>query len=173
MNKSGNIQNEIVKYLAIALLSFLGFLLLSIFSDVLPIIFPALKTLPLVLLLKIILLLLVLSSLSVILNFILWFKSKPYKPNALNGKLLNIPWHAEMVYPAPGVATKIDTRINFLCPKHKTHLQDSQEPFKDRIVKTVYCKNCKDHYHFKSVGSNISLPEAWEMVRSQILNKVH
>jgi len=161
-----NILRDLTKYLVGAILSALGYLLLSIYSDVLTVIFPALQEIPQKILLKIILFVVTLLALSIILNFILWLKSKPSRPDAMNGKFCKVPWMAEIDYSG----REILTHIHWHCPKHKIKLIDNSVPNSQEHV--LHCNKCNKDYPMISGDANIDPREAWNIIHNEILQRV-
>ena len=71
-------------------------LLASIFSDILPAIYPSLKGLSAVLYLKLLLLLTILLLISLLMMFLFYNKSKEFRPFKKNGKYKDFKWIADI-----------------------------------------------------------------------------
>jgi hypothetical protein len=163
-------KDKLLPLLVGAIISSLGAIALSISSDLVPSIMPALKTLPVQLYIKLILLLLlVLLTLSV-LAFVLYLRSKDYKPRAMKGSFSGINWVAEINYSDKRHEVSIET--HWLCPRHKTFLglKDAEVP--NCSYNNLFCRKCNHLYELKSDGDIVYLEEAERIIRQEILRKI-
>ena len=146
-----------------------GAILISIWSDVVPSAMPALKDLPIELYIKIILLLLLLLVAS-ILGYVLYIRTKDYRPRTMKGRFSGINWIAEIDYRAHIQDIGID--IHWLCPKHRTFLGAKDAEVPNCCYRNLFCRKCDELYELKSAGDTIYLEEAQSLIRQEILGKI-
>ncbi len=167
-----SIQDNIVPVLVTAILSFFSFLLLGIWSELLPLFLPPLQKLPINFYLKIILLLLTLLILAISLIILLFFQLKPKQPRVMHGKFQRLQWRCEITYWKDRQNNPVDPHIYFLCPVHKTSLHLQQAVGAPGVYHELYCPKCKKTYSFTEKGAMIYLEEAEKQIRHQILSTV-
>ncbi len=167
-----NIRDNLLGYLITAVCSFLGFLLVGIFSDFLPVILPQLQKLPITLYLRTILLLLTLLALLISILIVFIFQSKPSIPSAISGKYCGVKYIAQI----DGLRLQRDGEviiyISWHCPIHKTVLQNSSEIINGESISTNYCKACKKHYKFLIAGAYLNWNEATRIIQDEIRHKI-
>lgn len=166
-------KQHIIPILITAFISFIGYILLSIFSDILPIIIPALSKLSMGIYLKMVLLLMVVIVILVLIISAVISKSKPYRPRTDKGKLYNISWSAEIEYMNGEKMCDIRTYISWFCPKHQTPLSSQQANVSRKAVHTLYCDRCNKAHDIKNRNTIMYLEEAEMIVRQQILDKIN
>jgi len=164
------VKEKIFPLLIGAALSALGLILLSLFTEILPIILPSLQKLPVTIYLKLLLFLLVLLGISVLIIVIALGKNKPTRPNALSGKYRNIPWNADIDYRKQYNDIVID--VYWLCPKYRTPLELRQIPNPRKSIHTLFCDKCNKIHDIKHKQITIPVEEAVRIVRADIGKKI-
>src|SRR5213080_2033722 len=114
------IRENVVPLLVGSILSGLGALAVSIYSDFLPALIPALQNVAPQTYIKLILLLVLLLLLVAAVAIALFVKTKPYRPRSLSGKAFGFMWSAELDYSKKG--EEVEVELQWLCPKHTVFL---------------------------------------------------
>lgn len=166
------IREHTVPILLTALCSFLGYLVLGIFTDILPVILPPLQSLPVVLYLRLILLLITLLALSVIVIIILALKSKPSMPALMSEKYCGIKFIGQ-INTSWLKQGEVVIDISSHCPKHNIILQISSSVIKGQNMPTLFCRACEKHYYLFENGAFIKPDEAIDIIRDRMLKKIN
>lgn len=161
------IRDSIVPVLIASVLTGLGAIALSIYSDFVPALIPALQSVPPKTYVKIVLLLLLLLSLVVAVAVALWLKAKPYRPRALFGKAFGFKWSAEIDY--SNRREEIEIELQWLCPKHAVFLGKKDAKVPDSAYSNLWCAKCDQVYQLESEGDSVYIEEAGQIVRREIL----
>jgi len=154
-----------------AALTGLGAVLLSIYADVLPLLLPALTTVPIATLLKVIALLLLSLVLAGLVAVGLFLHSKPKRPLVLYGKEFGLKWVAELDYSRKR-NTEVEVEVHWFCPKHRVLLGAKSAEIPDTAYYTLFCAKCDRLYPLEIAGAPVHLEEAKEVVRLGILSKI-
>jgi len=161
---------DIVLALVGSILSALGALGLSIYSDLLPRILPALQTVAAETYVKIILLIVLVLLLVTAVAVALYIKGRPYRPRSLWGKAFGFKWSAELDYSQKG--EDIEIELQWLCPRHGVFLGLKSAEIPETAYYNLWCRKC-DHVHeMKSGGAPVYVEEANRIVRRQILTRL-
>jgi len=166
------IKQHIIPMAIAALGSFVVYILLSIFSDMLPVLLPSLKEIAVVVYIKMILLLIAIILILVLIICAIINKSKPHKPRAMSGKFHNIEWSAEIEYREGREYRDVRTHIVWLCPKYKTPLSLKQMDAPNAKYHTLYCSKCKKTHDVENKGEIIPAENADMTVRREILKNI-
>ena len=145
-------------------------LLASIFSDILPAIYPSLKGLSAVLYLKLLLLLTILLLISLLMMFLFYNKSKEFRPFKKNGKYKDFKWIADIKEYDPRRGW--DIWINFLCPVHGVYLGNKDAKVPECSYHVLWCSHCNKEYPFHINGDAIHLEEIENVIKDKIIGKL-
>jgi len=149
-----------------------GFLALiaSIFSDILPLIYPSLSSIPVSLYLKLIFLLTILLLFALFLLLIFYNKSKEFKPFKKTGKYEKLKWIADI--------KEYDTHggwniwINFICPIHGVYLGRKDAEVPDCCYGVLWCKHCEKKYPFTIKNSVVHLEEIESIIKDKVISEL-
>lgn len=153
-------MSEIVKIIIGGIIGFLGAIFISIKSDILPVVLPSLKTVPIICYLKIIVLLITLILLLVILIIFLYLKSRLFVPVSGKGKFYGVLYEYHIDSEQYNRSKNVIVRLDWICPKHTTALQKNYETVEKQSIQTLYCNACKKYYPIIIKGSRITPDEA-------------
>src|SRR5687768_10198816 len=110
------IRDSVVPLSIGVLIGALPSLLVSIYSDLLPVLLPPLQSVPSDIYVKIILLISLVLIIVVIVAIALYVQAKPKRPLALWGREFGYRWVAEFDY--SGVREPLEINVRWLCPTH-------------------------------------------------------
>lgn len=161
------------KILPILLGSFVtGFiaLLASIFSDILPIVYPSLKNLSVSLYLKLILLLVVLLIIVFFILLIFYNKSKEFKPFKKKGKYRGFKWIADIKEYDPHRGW--DIWINFICPIHGVYLGRKDAKVPECCYGVLWCSHCNKQYPVYIKNDIIHLEEVEAIIEDEVIGEL-
>lgn len=153
-----------------SILSGLGALVLSIYSDFLPVLIPALQSVAPQTYLKIVLLLVLLLLLVAAVAIALVVNAKPYRPRTLSGKAFGFRWSAELDYSKK--REEVEIELQRLCPIHAVFLGAKSAEVPETTYHNLWCAKCDRTYEMKSQGDKVYLEEARPIVRRQILSQL-
>lgn len=165
-----SIRDSVVPVLVGSILSGLGALALSIYSDFLPALIPALQNVAPQTYVKIVLLLVLLLLLVAAVAIALIVKTKPYRPRALSGKGFGFRWSAELDYSKK--REEVEIELQWLCPKHAVFLGAKSAEVPETTYHNLWCAKCDRTYEMTSQGDTVYLEEARDIVRRQILGRL-
>lgn len=161
------IRESIVPVLIGSILSGLGALALSVYSDFVPALAPALQNIAAKTYVEIILLLCLVLLLVVAVAIILWIKTKQYRPRALSGKAFGFKWSAEIDY--SNKREEVEIELQWLCPKHAVFLGIKSAEVPETTYYNLWCAKCGHIYQMKSHQDPVYVQEAEIIVRRKIL----
>lgn len=145
-------------------------LLASIFSDILPIIYPSLSNISISLYLKLLLLLAILFFITFFMLLIYYNKSKEFKPFKKTGKYKGFKWIADIKEYDPNIGW--DIWINFICPIHGVYLGRKDAKVPDCRYGVLWCSHCNKQYPFKIGNSVIHLEEVESIIKDKVISKL-
>jgi len=164
------IKDKIIPLLIGATLTGILSLIVSIFSDIIPTIAPFLKDIQAALYLKVILLLCVILVVMCILAFVLYERSKEFKPFKKKGKYRGFKWVADINAYDPHRGW--DVYINFICPVHKVHFSRKDAKVPECEYSVLWCRHCNKEYPIRAAGDIIHLEEASRMIKTDVISKL-
>lgn len=164
------IRDTLVPALIGAILSGLGILALSIYTDFLPALTLAFQNVAPATFVKILLLLALVLLLVAAFAIVLYIRTKSYKPRSLTGKAFGFRWSAELDY--SGKREEVAIELQWLCPKHSVFLGIKSAEVPETTYYNLWCAKCGNVYHMKSQGDPVYVQEAEIIVRRQILNRL-
>ncbi|APW42076.1 hypothetical protein [Rhodoferax saidenbachensis] len=153
-----------------AILSGVGALAMSIYSDFLPGLIPVLKSIAPEIYIKISALLALLFVLAAALALVAFMKARPYRPRALAGKKFGFQWTAELDY--SNKRSEVEVEVQWLCPKHGVHLGIKSAEIPETTYHTLWCMKCDKSYPMQSHGDAVHVEEVERLVRREILGKL-
>lgn len=145
-------------------------LLASIFSDILPIIYPSLKNLSATLYIKLILLLTVLLLIGLFMLLIFYNKSKEFRPFKKSGKYKDLKWIADIKEYDPHRGW--DIWINFICPVHGVYLGRKDANVPECCYGVLWCSHCNKQYPIYINGDVIHLEEVESIIKDEVIGKL-
>lgn len=162
------IKNKIIPILMGSFLTGLVALILSIVSDVLPIIYPSLQSISSSLYLKLLLLLLQLLCVALCMLLFFYNMSKQFKPFKKSGKYAGLKWIADIKEYDP--LRGWDIWVNFICPKHGVYMgrKDAQVP--NCCYGVLWCSHCNKEYPFKVGDAVIHLEEVENIIKDKVIS---
>jgi len=163
-------KDKLLPFLIGGIFAAFSAIVISIWSDLVPSVMPALKSLPTQLYIKIILLLLLLLLIVLVLVSVLYIRTKDYKPRTMKGTYSGFKWVAELDYADKKCGVSI--AIHWLCPKHETFLGCKDAKVPECCYSNLFCRKCDRIYEFKSAGDIVYLEEAERIIRQGILSKI-
>ena len=164
------IREKVVLVLVGAILSGLGALSLSIYSDLLPALLPALQNVAPSTFVKIILLLVIVLLLVASVAIAFYLRTKSYRPRSLSGKAFAFAWSAEIDY--SGKREEVAIELQWLCPKHAVFLGIKSAEVPETAYYNLWCAKCGQIYQMKSHGDPVYVEEAELIVRREILGRL-
>ena len=164
------IRHSVLPALIGAILSGLGALALSIYSDFVPVLMPALQNVTAETYVKIVLLLFLVLLLVAVAAIVLWVKRKPFRPLVLSGKAFGFKWSAEIEY--SNKREEVGIKLQWLCPKHAVFLGIKSAEISETAYYNLWCAKCGHIYKMKSQGDPVYVQEAEEIVRRYILQRL-
>ena len=164
------VRENIVPVLVGSLLSGLGALALSIYSDFLPALIPALQKVAPQTYAKVILLLVLVLLLVAAVAIAIYVKTKPYRPRALSGKMFGFWWSAELDYSKK--REEVEIEVQWFCQKHAVFLGIKSAQIPETTYHNLWCGKCSQIYEMKSQGDTVYVEEAKRIVRRQILGRL-
>ena len=165
-----SIRDSVLPVLVGSILTGLGALALSIYSDFLPALIPALQNVAPQTYVKIILLLVLLLLLVAAVAIALVVKTKPYRPRVLSGKAFGFRWSAELDYSKK--REEVEVELQWLCPKHAVFLGVKSAEVPEAAYHNLWCAKCDRTYEMKSQGDTVYVEEAKQIVRRKILRRL-
>lgn len=165
-----SIRERLVSGLVGLLIGGLGTLVLSIYSDLLPALLPALGNVPPQIYVKVVLLLALLLLGVAALSVALYLRTKPYRPRALFGKTFGFRWSAQLDY--RGKRDEVDIEIQWVCPKHGVFFGIKSAEIPETTYHNLWCAKCAQIYEMKANGDTIYVEEADRMLERQILGRL-
>jgi len=166
----GYFKDKILPLLIGAILTAFGAIAISIWSDLVPAVIPALENLPTQLYIKIILLLLLLLLIVSVLVYVLYMRTRDYKPRTMKGCFSGINWVAEIDY--IGKSQEVSIEIHWLCPRHEIFLGCKDAKVPECCYSNLFCRKCDQIYELTSAGDIVYLEEAERIIRQEILSKI-
>jgi len=163
-------KDKIIPILIGAFVAGFAALLASIFSDLLPAISPFLKNVSVSLYLKVILLLTIVLLITCFLVFVLYEKSKEFKPFKRKGKYKTFRWIADIKEYDPHRGW--DVWINFVCPVHDVYLGRKDAEVPECSYGVLWCSHCDKKYPIHAAGDVIHLEEAQRMIKDEVISKL-
>ena len=165
-----SIRDSVVPVLVGSILGGLGALALSIYSDFLPTLIPALQNVAPQTFVKIVLLLVLLLLLVAAVAVALFVKTKSYRPRSLLGKAFGFRWSAELDYSKK--SEEVEVELQWLCPKHAVFLGVKSAKVPEAAYHNLWCAKCDRTYEMKSQGDTVYVEEAKQIVRRKILRRL-
>ena len=164
------IKENVIPFIIGSILTSIGALLISIYSDVLPVIWPSLESISTAIYLKISVLLVLLLVLAIAIAIIFFLKTKSFMPRVLSGKDFGFEWSAELDY--RGKREEVDIELQWLCPKHSVffHIKSAEVP--ETAYNNLFCPKCDSIYKMNSGGDTVYVQEAENIVRRKILGQL-
>jgi len=164
------IRDTVVPVLIGAILTGFGALALSIYSDFLPALMPAIQSAAPATFVKIILLLAIVLLLVAAVAIVFYVKTKSYRPRSLSGKAFAFKWSAEIDY--SGKREEVAIELQWLCPRHAVFLGIKSAEIPETLYYNLWCAKCGQMYQMKSHGDPVYVQEAEIIVRRQILGRL-
>lgn len=164
------IREHLVPGLIGAVLSGIGLILLSIYSDFLPEIMPALQKIQPHTYLKMLALLFIVFLLVSAVAVVFFLKTKSYKPRSLSGKEFGFEWSAKLNY--SGKREEVDIELQWLCPKHRVFFGIKSAEVPETAYHNLWCAKCNRTHEIKSRGDTVYVEEAKAIVERKILSKL-
>lgn len=164
------VRDNIVPFLVGAVLTGIGSLALSIYTDFLPDLIPALGSVAPAIYVKVSLLLLLLLLLTAAIALSIFLKAKPYRPRAMSGKKFGFSWSAELDYSKKKNGVEIE--LQWLCPKHKIQLGIKSAQVPETLYHHLWCRQCDKTYEMRSQGDVVYVEQARNLVEREILGKL-
>lgn len=164
------IRDSIVPLLVGSILTGLGALALSIYSDFLPGLIPTLQNVAPKTYVKIVLLLVLVLVLLAAVTITLFLKTKPYKPRSLSNKGFGFKWSAELNYSKK--SDEVEIELQWFCPKHDVFLGIKSAGVPNTAYHNLWCAKCARIYEMKSQGDTVYIEEAERIVRRKILDQI-
>ena len=166
-----SLRDAVLPVLLGSILSGLGALALSIYSDFLPVLIPALQNVAPKTYVKIVLLFALVLVLVAAVAVALYLKTKPYRPHSLWGKAFGFKWSAALDY-SKQRRQEIEIELQWLCPKHAIFLGIKSAEVPETAYSNLWCAKCGQIYEMKSGGATIYVQDAERIVRRQILSRL-
>lgn len=163
-------KDKIIPLLIGSLLAGFVALLESIFSDILPMIYPSLNNIPISLYIKIILFFATLLTVSFFLLLIFYNKSKKFKPFKKTGKYNDLKWIADIKEYDPHRGW--DIWINFICPIHGVYLSRKDAEVPNCCYGVLWCNHCNKEYPFEIENSIVYLEEVEAIIKDEVISKI-
>ncbi len=148
----------------------LGTLVLSIYSDLLPTLLPALANVPPQIYVEVVLLLTLLLLSLAALSVALYLRTRPYRPRALFGKAFGYKWSAQLDY--RGKRDEVDIEIQWICPKHGVFFGIKSAEVPETAYHNLWCAKCAAIYEMKANGDTIYVEEADLILERHILSRL-
>ena len=148
----------------------LGTLALSVYSDLLPVLLPALGNVPPQIYVKVVLLLALLLLIMAALSVAQHLRTRPYRPRALFGRAFGFRWSAQLDY--RGIRDEVDIEIQWICPKHDVFFGIKSAGVPETTYHNLWCSKCAQIYEMKATGDTIYVEEANRMLERQILGRL-
>lgn len=164
------VKDNIIPLTIGSIIGAIGALILSIYSDVLPVVLPSLEKVPVTIYIKISILLILLLFLTVIIGVVYFLKSRSFTPRTLSGKEFGFEWSAKLGY--RGEQGEVDVELQWLCPKHAVFLHTKSANVPETIYDNLFCPKCDHVYEMKSNGDSVYIQEAASIVRRKILGQI-
>ena len=165
-----SIKEHLVSGLVGLVIGGLGTLVLSIYSDLLPAILPALGNVPPQIYVKVVLLLALLLLSVVALSVALYLRARPYRPRALFGKAFGFKWSAQLDY--RGKRDEVDIEIQWVCPKHGVFFGIKSAEITETTYHNLWCAKCATTYEMKANGETVYVEEAVRILERRILGRL-
>ncbi len=165
-----SIRDSVLPALLGSILSGLGALALSIYSDFLPVLVPALQSVAPHTYVKIILLFVLVLLFVAAVAIVLFVKAKTYRPRSLSGKAFGFRWSAELDYSKK--REEVEIELQWLCPKHAVFLGIKSAEVSETAYSNLWCAKCGQIYEMKSHGDTVYVQEAERIIRRRILSQL-
>ena len=165
-----SIRDNLVPGLIGLILGGLGTLVLSIYSELLPAILPALGNVASQTYVKIVLLLLLVLLLITAVAIALYLKAKPYRPRAIFGKAFGFKWAAQLNYRSKH--EEVDIEVQWICPKHEVFFGTKSAEVPDTTYHKLWCAKCGRTYEMKAHGDVVYVEEANRILQRQLLGQL-
>jgi hypothetical protein len=148
----------------------LSTLVLSIYSDLLPALLPALANVQPQAYVKVVLLLTLLLLSVAALSVALYLRTRPYRPRALFGEAFGFKWSAQLDY--RGKRDEVDIEIQWVCPKHGIFFGIKSAEVPETTYHNLWCAKCAAIYEMKANRDTVYVEEANRMLERQILSRL-
>lgn len=165
-----SIRDNVLPALLGAIISGLGALALSIYSDFLPVLMPALQSVAPHTYVKIILLLVIVLLFVAVVATVLFIKAKTYRPHSISGKEFGFKWSAELDYSKK--REEVEIELQWLCPKHSVFLGVKSAEVPETDYSNLWCAKCGKVYEMESHGAKVYVQEAERIVKLKILSQL-
>lgn len=163
-------KDKIVPILIGAILSAIGALLISIFTDIYPLMIPALRNITSGIYIKIIFFVFLGLIISIVLNLVLFSKNKNRIKTTYTGKYKGLRWKADIEIHA-NLYDKYQIHVMWICPIHDVFFSRKDALVENSSYSILYCKKCNKEYQIRSKGAVIYPEEAGQIIETKIRTK--